>query len=146
MLPKGITGLGQRDNASIPIQDQRLFRQLCYSIARENHGTVLMISCDITGKNFYSAQIKRYHTTFYILQNIYYPYIAFAASIDFGRIAFIDIPHDLNIPVANIHLLTPSELDQDFHNLVSNLSESEMEQIRYWNPQTVKEIIFNFWD
>lgn len=146
MLPKGITGFGEWNQSPVSIQDERLFCQLCYSIARENHGTVLMISCDTTGKNFYSAQIERYHAIFYILQNIHYPYVAFAASIDFNKIVFIDIPHGLHISDPNIHLLTPSELNQDWHDLVSNLSESEMEQIRYWKPQTVKEIIFNFWD
>lgn len=30
--------------------------------------------------------------------------------------------------------------------LCRELSQEELEQLRYWNPQTVGEIIFNTWD
>jgi len=27
-----------------------------------------------------------------------------------------------------------------------NLAETELEQIRYWKPQTIGEVIYNYWD
>ncbi|MEU7455404.1 hypothetical protein [Streptosporangium roseum] len=29
---------------------------------------------------------------------------------------------------------------------LSELGEAEMDQIRYWRPETVGELVFNFWD
>ena len=42
--------------------------------------------------------------------------------------------------------LSLAELNQDWSGLCGELSPEELEQIRYWNPQTVGEIVFNAWD
>ena len=40
ILPKGITGFLGKDTAPPQILDEKAFRQMCYSIAKENGGTV----------------------------------------------------------------------------------------------------------
>lgn len=42
--------------------------------------------------------------------------------------------------------MTPAQLGQDWHDCVRELGEAEIAQIRDWNPRTVGEILFNFWD
>lgn len=42
-----------------------------------------------------------------------------------------------------MRFLSLSELN---HGLCQELGPEELEQIRYWNPQTVGEILFNTWD
>ena len=45
-----------------------------------------------------------------------------------------------------VRFLSLAELNQDWRGLCRGLSPEELEQIRYWKPQTVGEIIFNTWD
>ena len=42
--------------------------------------------------NFYSAEIKTEYGRLYLLENAYYPWIAFAKNLDFTRIEFIESP------------------------------------------------------
>lgn len=45
-----------------------------------------------------------------------------------------------------MHVLSLDELNQDWHSLCKELGQEELEQISFWRPQTVGEIIFNTWD
>ena len=45
-----------------------------------------------------------------------------------------------------MRFLSLSELNQNWNGLDQELSPEELEQIRYWKPQTVGEIIFHTWD
>ncbi|MGI6030042.1 MAG: hypothetical protein ACOX7F_00895 [Eubacteriales bacterium] len=125
-------------------QEERLFQRLCYSIAREQHGTVLSFDMDLAAKNFYFVQMEIAYKNLYILENAYHPWVAFAKTIEFGDIEFMEAPFPLAAP--DIHLLALSELQQDGSHLVGNLDKAEIEQITYWRPRTLGEIVFNFWD
>ena len=78
------------------------------------------------------------------MENAYYPWIAFAKNLDFTRIEFIESPFD--IIDTNVNVLTLPELEQSWHDIVGELSKAELEQIKYWKPNTVGDIIFNCWD
>ena len=78
------------------------------------------------------------------MENAYYPWIAFAKSYNFTKIKFIENP--FSITDSGICVLTLSELQQDWHNIVGELNKAELKQIEYWKPNTVGDIIFNFWD
>ena len=145
-LPRGITGFWGTDTAPPPHLDEKAFRQMCYSIARENGGTVTELDTDTYPRNFYSAQIRRHDDAVFILQNIHYPYAAFAGQDDSGGFVLTSQPEWFRLPTGSVHFLSLAELNQDWHNLCGELSSEELEQIRYCNPQTVGEIIFNTWD
>ena len=87
-----------------------------------------------------------YDQSVFILQNTYYPYIAFAQRDASGGFIWTSQPEWLQLPEGPMRFLSPSELNQDWHGLCGELSPEELEQIHYWNPQTVGEIIFNTWD
>ena len=45
-----------------------------------------------------------------------------------------------------MNVLTLAELEQNWHDIVGELSKAELEQIKYWKPNIMGDIIFNFWD
>lgn len=146
LLPRGITGFWSADTEPPPLLDEKAFCRMCHALARESGGTVTQVDTDIAAGNFYSAELRRYGQSVVLLQNIHYPYAAFARRDPSGGFAWTSRPEWLQLPEGPVRFLTPNELTQDWRGLCGELSPEELEQIRYWNPQTVGEIIFNTWD
>ena len=146
ILPKGITGFGGVDTAPPPHLDEKAFCLMCYFIAMENGGTVTELDTDTYPRNFYSAKLSRYDQSIFVLQNVHYPYVAFTQRDTSGGFIWISQPEWLRLPEGSVRFLSPSELTRDWHDLCGELSPEELEQIHYWNPQTVGEIVFNTWD
>ena len=101
---------------------------------------------DTTARNFYSAKFRRYDDSIFILQNAHYPYAAFAQRDVSGSFILTSRPEWLQLPEDLVRLLSLDEVNQDWRSLWQELGPEELEQVRYWNPQTVGEIIFNTWD
>lgn len=119
---------------------------MCHALARKNGGVVTEVDTDTATRNFYSAKLSRYDQSIFVLQNIHYPYIAFTQQDASGRFIFSGPPEWLQLSDGPVHFLSPAELNQDWHGLCGELSQEELGQIHFWNPQTVGEIIFNTWD
>lgn len=146
ILPRGITGFWGTDTAPPPHLDEKAFCQMCYSIALENGGAVTEVDTDTAARNFYSAKLSRCDQSIFVLQNVHYPYVAFAQPDTSGEFILAGQPEWLRLPEEAVRFLSLAELNQDWRNLCGELSPEELEQIHYWNPQTVGEIIFNTWD
>lgn len=146
MLPQGITGFWGADTEPPPFLDEKAFRQMCHALARKNGGTVAEADTDTSARNFYFAELSRYDDSIFILQNIHYPYVALARRDPSGGFIWTSQPEWLRLPEVPVYFLSPDELNQDWRGLCRELSPEEQEQIRYWNPRTVGEIIFNAWD
>ena len=134
------------NTAPLPLLDEKAFCQMCYSIALENGGTVTEVDTDTAARNFYSAKLSRYNQSVFLLQNIHYPYAAFAQRDASGRFVLTQQPEWIRLPESPVQFLRFDELNQDWRSLRGELSPEELEQIRYWDPQTVGEIVFNTWD
>lgn len=146
MLPRGVTGFWSTQTEPPPILDEKTFRRMCYTLARENGGVVTEVDTDSAARNFYFAQVRRYDVSIFILQNIHVPYAAFAQRDTFGGFVLTGQPEWLRLPESPVHFLGLDELNQNWRGLCENLTSEELEQIRCWRPQTVGEIIFNHWD
>ena len=146
ILPRGITGFGGINTNPPLFLDEKAFRRMCHALARENGGAVTEVDTDTAVRNFYSAKLSRYDQSVFLLQNIHYPYAAFAQREASGRFVLTQQPEWLQLPEGSVRFLSPSELIRDWHDLCGELSPEELEQIHYWNPQTVGEIVFNTWD
>ena len=146
LLPRGITGFWSADTEPPPLLDEKAFRRMCHTLARESGGTVAEVDTDTSARNFYSAELSRYGQSVFLLQNIHYPYAAFARKAPSGGFAWTSRPEWLRLPEGPVRFLVPDELAQDWRGLCGELSTEELEQIRYWKPLTVGEIIFNTWD
>ena len=126
ILPKGITGFWGTDTAPLPHLDEKAFFQMCHSIAMENGGTVTELDTDTYPRNFYSAKLSRYDDAVFILQNIHYPYAAFAQRDGFGGFVLTNQPEWFRLPTGSVHFLSLAELNQDWHNLCRELSLEEL--------------------
>ena len=140
MLPNGITGFRNLKDSYIPEQEKRIFQRFCYSIATRYHCEVLSFDLDLASKNFYSAEIKAEQGRFYLLENAYYPWIAFAKNLDFTKIEFVESP--FNLTDTSVNVLTLPELEQSWHDIVGKLNKAELEQIEYWKSNIIGDIIF----
>ena len=146
ILPRGITGFGSINTDPPLFLDEKAFCRMCHALAQENGGAVTEVDTDTAIRNFYSAKVSRYDQSVFLLQNIHYPYAAFAQRDTSGGFIWISQPEWLQLPEGSVRFLSPSELTRDWHDLCGELSPEDLEQIRYWDPQTVGEIIFNTWD
>ena len=146
ILPRGVTGFWSVNAAPLPLLDEKAFCQMCYSIALENGGTVTELDTDTYPRNFYSAKLSRYDQSVFLLQNIHAPYAAFAQRDASGRFVLTQQPEWIRLLESPVQFLRFDELNQDWRSLRGELSPEELDQIRYWTPQTVGEIIFNTWD
>lgn len=146
ILPRGITGFGSINTDPPLFLDEKAFCRMCHALAQENGGAVTEVDTDTAIRNFYSAKVSRYDQSVFLLQNIHYPYAAFAQRDASGRFVLTQQPEWIRLPESPVQFLRFDELNQDWRSLRGELSPEELEQIRYWNPQTVGEIIFNTWD
>ena len=146
ILPRGVTGFWSVNAAPLPLLEEKAFCQMCYSIALENGGTVTELDTDTYPRNFYSVKLSRYDQSVFVLQNVHYPYAAFAQRDASGGFIWISQPEWLQLPESPVQFLSSDKLNQDWHSLRGELSPEELDQIHYWNPQTVGEIVFNTWD
>ena len=146
ILQRGITGFWNVNTEPPPFLDEKAFYRMCHALAWKNGGVVTEVDTDTAKRNFYSAKLSRYDRSVFILQNIHYPYIAFAQRDAASRFVLIRPRDWLLLSDDPVRVLSPNELNQDWRGLCGELSLEELEQIRYWNPQTVGEIIFNTWD
>lgn len=134
-------------NAAMPpFLDEKAFCQLCHTLPWKNSGAVTEVDTDTAVRNFYFARLSRYDQSVFVLQNIHYPYIAFVQRDASGGFILAGQPEWLQLSEAPVCFLSPAELNKDWRGLCGELSPEELEQIRYWNPQTVGEVIFNTWD
>ncbi|WP_246942403.1 hypothetical protein [Bacillus pinisoli] len=90
--------------------------------------------------------------------NSHYPYLAFTSSrpIDVCSFPFIEHPELSEVLKEYYLILSVSQLSEtvEFTKkakriIVKNantLHQRELEQLVYWQPKTVGEIIFNYWD
>ena len=145
-LPPGITGFNVLTSV-----DVRAFRTRLYNAARDSgfnvdepppdeariHHTLVRSLVSFRGEQWS------------LLLNIHQPFVAFAAPntevLNFN-FEFRDCP-----PLAQ-KLSGYTVLSTDFLNspvtqeAIALLSESEKQEVKYWAPQTLGQVVFNFWD
>jgi len=155
-FPNGVTGFySSIDNKPNEI-DENHFKSICFDLVRRNKGKLLKIDEGNLTNNFLKVKVDMFNREIYVLLNAYYPFLALAATVEFQHISFID---DLVLSMYLMpfyKVLSKEELNEplDIRNSKgkvslenkNNLNSSELEQIFYWKPNTVGEVIFKFWD
>jgi hypothetical protein len=149
ILPNGITGSYDSESIKPPQVNGKLFKQLCFEFASCNGGKVIDFNEPKYPINFYIVKFEILDNQFFVLLNEHYPYLAFASDVEFGNINFIDRPVSYEYFSEFYKVLGKVELDAPFkQNLEMNseLNRAELEQLAYWKPETVGQVIFNYWD
>jgi hypothetical protein len=150
-LPRGVTGFGRVEAGAAP-PDFAAFKPACHDAARRLRGTVLRTDSR-DGRptpNFHRVALSLPGGPAEVICNARYPLAAAIRPLEAGSTesTFLDVPGlaealaehgfevvpvaDLNAPVRDEHL--------------AGLASAERQQARYWEPRTVGEVVFNFWD
>lgn len=135
--------------------DRKAFRRVCYEAARRTGGdlTEFRISGHVT-PNFHQGIVAYADRTVAVVCVRDAPLLAIAVPrvIEFtparesGPLTFLDLP-DLAAALtdaAGFRLLTAAELNGPIDTVKwPRISRTDM---RYWQPQTLGEGLFNYWD
>ncbi len=154
----GITGFGSTPQPIDP-KDLKDFRALCYTAARAADAIILGFDLSLFNviRNFVFALLKFPKDPgvplAFVFLNQHVPLLAFVSAHDqafYPPLAFIDV-FELTVPFErSYHVLKKQELELPWiwsqRELASSLYPEEIEQIKYWKPQSVGEVLFNFWD
>ncbi|MZQ80814.1 hypothetical protein GQF01_01500 [Paenibacillus sp. 5J-6] len=153
LLLNGITGFNVD---ALPEVDSLQFKRLCYSLANYSNGKILSFEEPHASQNFYKTELNLHNESIFILLNSSYPMVAFASSVQYFEIEFIDHTLSNMVSVLNDRFRVLSaietnqqlELDDRTNSLLTenSLNEAELSQIFHWKPKTVGDVIFNFWD
>lgn len=146
LLNNGITGVSD-DKTLLPMMSCYEFKRICYEIATSLKFNIENFDFKLEGKNFYSAKVKINNDTIFILLNAYYPIIAFALKISPFNNEYLDIEMLSNEFIKFYHILTVSELESSITNEEKEcLNDYELKQLKYYKPDNVAGVIFNYWD
>ncbi|MBA9027440.1 hypothetical protein [Peribacillus huizhouensis] len=144
-FPNGITGFYEQQ-CEPPKIDGKQFKQLCFSIIKNNEGTVLEFKAPTEVTNFFDVEVNVINKHFHILLNAYYPLLTFSSVVNFGEINFIDEPHLYKEFSPFYSVLGTTELNEQFFQKDNEFNNAELEQIAYWKPERIGDVIFNYWD
>lgn len=155
-LLNGVTGFSDEKGNPAPTVDGKQFKKICFALVRENGGEVLSFGEPKVATNFYKVNVKIFDVYFYILLNSSYPFIAFASSVEYGSIRFVDNQHLARLFSSFYCVLSSVELNETVvfkkvrgKVILSNdnaLNDAELHELFYWKPRRVGDVIFNFWD
>lgn len=149
VLPEGITGFAERArDATPPTVDFKSFARACHLAARAESGSVERIEPARYPRNYHRAILRLGDATLAVLCNAHFPWIAFAEASDDLPLRFTDavaLSTRFNdaIPCEVVDL-SSLETHPD-EAVLAGLSDAEHEQVRYWQPRRIGDIIFNLW-
>ncbi|MGB5916665.1 MAG: hypothetical protein WBG63_17505 [Phormidesmis sp.] len=152
-LPQGITGFWFYKDPPPPSTDERDFSAYCHTAARRLRGSVIAkeLATEHYPQNFSVITVQLPYETVAILLNAQFPMIAMAQPIFEHEmtLSFIDVPAlaDEFRKFGCYYIFSASELAQPITDeTLSDLSDAEINQIEYWKPSAIGELVFNFWD
>ncbi|WP_320069258.1 hypothetical protein [Micromonospora sp. RTGN7] len=147
-LPPGATGFNPPFGDPV---DLGAFTAVCHHAARAIEATVTSVTPAGVTPNFHTIDITHAQHPIAVLRHIALPLIAFARPRAGGdvTITFVDHPA-LAAAITNLTdapVLTGVQLRAPLSQVdLSALDSHEHDQIGYWKPTTVGELLFNFWD
>ncbi len=98
------------------------------------------------GRSFFGFLIEIRGGRLHVLLNGTHSYVAFARSLD-QPLTFVDHA-DLHAALSShgtYRVLTRRELDRPLaKSMTKKLAEAEIEQLEYWKPKTLGQLIFNW--
>lgn len=150
-LPRGSTGFRCAGERPPSAPDPREFTRIVHDVVRRTNGRVLAVDPAEGRRSFHAATLTYRDRELEAVGHVLLPLLALARRRRGSdmTLSFLDDPEvsgklgacepyrvlgmaELALPVARVDL--------------SELGEVEMDQIRYWRPETVGELVFNFWD
>lgn len=142
LLSRGVTGFYDSKSPKPEEKGADYFRRACY-IADCSGFPIITICCP-ENYSYYTAQLIADYKPVYLLMNRFTGVFAYCTEIE-GKKEFTDL---LSEPLAGrgYNVALSAELNYPFDKAKHELSKAELDQVKYWQPQTVGEVIFNEWD
>ena len=149
-LPKGVTGFDAPDE-HVPV---KRFTTACHAAVRQASGRVHQVraACEQVTPNFHEALVTLCDgtETVRVLCNAHHSIVAFASPARHEadvRLQFLDCPQLAGVLSGEFSILSAQEACAGVSaELVAQLGEAELSQMRYSNPQRIGDVIFNYWD
>ncbi|PGK52037.1 hypothetical protein CN918_30060 [Priestia megaterium] len=155
-LPSGITGFYNTRETRPPSLPAKEIKKQCYAVIQHAGAKVISFSKATYPKNYYTICLQLNNKQLYMLINEHYPFAAFATKLEDGDIVFTDCPPLFEACTPYFTVLSQEVLLSPINfrdgllttrfQLDNELTEVEYEQLMYWNPTILGEIIFNSWD
>lgn len=153
-IPRGTTGFRYFKEAPLPETDRRAVAELSYQWARNLGGTVEQILPPSLTSTYYAAvlahgQYEVQHVT--VLFHRHLPLLALVSHPprDLDDLCVIDDPivTEAMPDYSEFQLLAHDQLAAPVTSTsLSELAATELNQIAYWKPETIGEVLFNLWD
>jgi hypothetical protein len=151
-LPRGVTAFG-RSNIPPSLTDFRYFKAVCYEAARRLNGQIapaLSREAGVT-PNFHSVSFILPNVAIDVICNRALPLVAVVESFKPGQVApvFVDVPGLAKIleETGTFHVLQVTELIARLTpNDLSDLDAGEIQQVKYWEPERIGDLVSHFWD
>lgn len=149
-LPKGVTGCDAPDEG-VPV---KRFTSACHVAAQQVAGRVQQVrpAYERVTPNFHEALVtlRDRPEMVRVLCNAHYPIIAFATPAAHEGdvyLEYTDCPELADALSPEFSIITQQEACAGVvDELVAALGEAELHQMRYWRPQRIGDLIFNYWD
>lgn len=139
LIKKGITGFHSIREALPAMNDYKNFRNICYSMQNVLNRKII----DTDNPDYTNYFLTEFDNKLYFLLNKYYPIAGFTNEISTPDKIFIDAEFDF---FTEYEIIPAVILNSGFKETENNLSQCELEQVKYYNPVSVGNIIFNEWD
>jgi hypothetical protein len=153
ILKRGITSFfNWDDRGPIPKFGVAEFKSIVYAVATPLGYAVQGVSERGVTPNFHSALLTNGDTPISILGHSTYPIFAFSEPLDLHscEIRFVDsapLTQQLVALFPNVAVATTAELVRNLTDIdLESLDAAEREQVKYWQPKTVGNAAFNWWD
>ena len=141
-LPRGATGFDAAEVDAGALL--RMFGSVCHQAVRAVGGTVLGVTPAGVTPSFHRAEVRHQHRDLAVLRHVALPFVAFTDAE-----SFLDHP-DLAAAITSVselRVLTRADLETPLSRVdLSGLGSAEHDQIAYWQPGTVGDLVFNDWD
>lgn len=145
LLQKGITGFSDYRNPLQTTENFQLFKTICYTAAAAFNAEIIEISDNQYPQNYFSANILSDEKNIYILLNRCYPIIGFTKE-PHGNKHFIDYKKLSSMLSYQYNVISCDILNSPFDSSSHSLDKYELQQIEYYQPTSIGNIIFNEWD
>ncbi len=150
-VARGATGFRRHGDDPLPRADVVSFRTACHAVARSIRGTVAEVAPPGATPSFHTALITASSGRSAVVCHEVLPVVAFVASPPQAGAPLADFtpPPAWAAPfeMSGFRLLDVDELSMPLASAdTSGLADAELEQVGYWRPSTVGELMFNWWD
>jgi len=150
-LPAGITGFYPSTVPTPLCTDEKMFTTYCFVAARHQGGHIIKVNSFSNMSNYYAYRVESHNVSCVALLHHHFPLLAFSVIDETGKMTFTDEPvlvpffeDEYTILTSSILHLPIDDIFRKEHQDV--LYKDEWQQINYWKPTNIGELIFNLWD